>query len=126
MGKCLKRKVHFNVLLVGDTALGKTTFVSTFFKAKFGIEDIVNSGDYFQSNKAKLSDCPLTLYLDLIDSPGYNSESDFSRYIAKIHKFLINSALEYKNQKKSLPRRDRKDTRIHLCLYFIEGTRCKR
>lgn len=52
MEKYLKRKVsinqvHFNVLLVGDSALGKTTFIDTLFKAKFGIDNTLKSGEYF-------------------------------------------------------------------------------
>mmetsp|Transcript_20002 Transcript_20002/g.3265 ORF Transcript_20002/g.3265 Transcript_20002/m.3265 type:complete len:130 (+) Transcript_20002:273-662(+) len=125
-GKVLKKEIHFNVLLVGDSALGKTTFIDTLFKVKFGIENTLKSGDYFESHKAKLSDSPLTLYLNLIDSPGYSHNTDIRAFISKIHRFLMNSSLEYKNQKKTLPRRERQDTRVHLCLYFIRGPRCNR
>lgn len=59
----------------------------------------------------------------MIDTPGFGKQNDFEIWYCKIMKFILDSAIEYKQAK--LRETEAKDTRIHLCLFFIKGPRCE-
>ncbi|CAG9330931.1 unnamed protein product [Blepharisma stoltei] len=128
--KKLLEPIKFNVIVVGDSGVGKTSFINTFLSMKFNRfvpEDLDNKMSRptikIEQNSAIKVAGDLTYKVNMIDTPGYGKAKNFSIWLKGIKNFIIHSATQYKHAKKSILKPE--DTRVHLCLYFIEGPRCK-
>lgn len=75
-------------------------------------------------NQVKKSENNIELIFDIIDTPGYGSFKDIDIWLQFIKNFIRDQTVLYHNHKKERAK-GRKDTRIHLCLYFLEGPICK-
>ena len=118
-------------MVIGNSGLGKTTFINSFLDLKFDrIPDLVEnyslhpSTRAFVHNKASRSENGLQFNIDFIDTPGYGSYKSIDIWIKMMKSVISSSAFEYYRQKK-MKHEERTDTRIHLALFFIDGTRVK-
>lgn len=87
-------------------------------------QDIMSVTRIIKHNQVKKSENNIELICDLIDTPGYGSFKDIDVWYQFIKNFIRDCAVQYHKNKKERSK-NRKDTRIHLCLYFIEGPACK-
>ncbi|CAG9320010.1 unnamed protein product [Blepharisma stoltei] len=131
----LEGRVHFNIMLAGDSGLGKSTFIQTYLALKFF--DISSSifhedkGIYpatkdITHNQAVKTLDNLTLLVDMVDTPGYGGDfKDIKAWINYIERFLITQIKLFYKRNSSNPETIKDDTRIHLCMYFVEGPKLK-
>jgi len=123
----LKRGFSFNVMVVGQTGLGKSTLINTIFaahlietKGRFEAAEPIRSTTEIKADSHVIQENNVKLRLNIVDTPGYgdlvNNENCWDtiiKYIKDQHSAFL--------RKELTAMRDRhiQDTRIHCCLYFI-------
>lgn len=120
-------------MVIGDSSLGKTTFIEAFIAIKFrnGLPDFVKAAETSQGptteithNQAAKLENGVEFIMDVIDVPGYGSFTQIESWLKMLQDFLACETIKYAGMS-HLPKCERLDSRVHLCLYFIQGTRLK-
>ncbi|KAJ5099321.1 hypothetical protein N7532_006322 [Penicillium argentinense] len=104
--KSVRKGFNFNVMVVGESGLGKSTLVNTLFNTS--LADIEENG--------------VRLRLSVIDTPGFGdfvNNDDSWRPIVENIEQRFDTYLEAENK---VNRSNIVDNRIHACVYFIQPT----
>ncbi|KAM5152392.1 septin-12 [Mantella aurantiaca] len=124
--KAMKHGFEFNIMVVGQSGLGKSTLVNTLFKSKVirkapgaGIPKTLE----LKAISQVIEERGVEMRLTVIDTPGFgdqiNNQNCWDPIIKYIHeqyeKYLREEILV--NRKRRIP-----DSRIHSCIYFIPPT----
>ncbi|XP_044159718.1 septin-12 [Bufo gargarizans] len=124
--KAMKYGFEFNIMVVGQSGLGKSTLVNTLFKSKVirkapgaGIPKTLE----MKAVSQVIEERGMEMRLTVIDTPGFgdqiNNQNCWEPIIKYIHeqyeKYLREEILV--NRKRRIP-----DSRIHSCIYFIPPT----
>ncbi|KAJ3066857.1 hypothetical protein HDU98_009893 [Podochytrium sp. JEL0797] len=125
-----KRKPYVvNLMVVGDSGLGKTTFLNSLFNAPLS-EDIgaakvlsetktVN----IQPTTYELVEDGVILHLTVIDTPGFGDQLNREADFLPIMEYVEDQYKKYHECERSDDmRKDIRDTRVHALLYFIPPT----
>ncbi|VDP36665.1 unnamed protein product [Schistosoma margrebowiei] len=135
--KAVRRGFVFNLMITGNSGLGKSTFINSLFCTDMYNADYpgpskrsYSSGTCVDSRTFALSEANVSLILTIIDTPGFGSELDnsaswkplvkhidsrFESYLRaelNVSRITVGSGATYQP---GLPN----DQRVHLCLYFI-------
>ncbi|KAJ3338396.1 septin 2 [Gonapodya sp. JEL0774] len=127
--KSIKKGFFFNLMVVGESGLGKSTLVNTLFNtsiypAKVEVEPSVETPKTvdIQAISADIEESGVKLKLTVIDTPGFgdfvNNEDSWRPILAAIES-RFDSYLEQENR---VNRKRIVDNRVHACLYFIAPT----
>ncbi|KAG6864191.1 Septin Spn2 [Blastosporella zonata] len=128
--KLLKRGFQFNVIVVGQTGLGKSTLINTIFashlidsKGRLASDEAVRQTTEIQAVSHVIVENGVKLRLNIVDTPGYGDQVNNSDCWDPIVKYIKDQHSAYL-RKELTAMRDRyiQDTRIHCCLYFINPT----
>jgi septin 3/9/12 len=128
--KLLKRGFQFNVILVGQTGLGKSTMINTIFashlidsKGRLEADEPIRQTTEIQSVSHVIVEDNVRLRLNIVDTPGYGDQVNNEGCWDPIIKYIKDQHSSYL-RKELTAMRDRhiQDTRIHCCLYFINPT----
>lgn len=128
--KFLKRGFQLNIMLVGESGLGKSTFVNTLFSAH-----LLNSKGRTQTAQPNrkttsiesvthnLNENGVNLRLTIVDTPGYGDQINNDNCWEPIISYIKEQHNAYLTKELS-PNRERiiDDSRIHLCLFFVPPT----
>ncbi|KAM4024602.1 septin-12 isoform 3-T4 [Anomaloglossus baeobatrachus] len=124
--KAMKYGFEFNIMVVGQSGLGKSTLVNTLFKSKV-IRKAPDAGIpktlEMKAVSQVVEERGMEMRLTVIDTPGFgdqiNNQNCWDPIIKYIHeqyeKYLREEILV--NRKRRIP-----DSRIHSCIYFIPPT----
>lgn len=119
-------------MVAGESGLGKTTFVNTLFQsalknyqepterhAKF-----TNSHQSVDINivRAILEEKNFKIRLNIIDTPGFGNNVNNHDSWSPIIDFIDEQHECYMKQEQQPHRQNKKDLRVHACLYFIRPT----
>ncbi|AAS53942.2 AFR571Wp [Eremothecium gossypii ATCC 10895] len=125
-----KKGGHFTVMVVGQTGLGKTTFVNTLFRTSL----LPSVWDTLEGNKpnvqfkkttriirhqALIEEKNIKLKLTVIDTPGFGDNANNSFAWSPIISYIDEQFRSYIFQEEQPDRRRLSDNRIHCCLYFL-------
>ena len=122
--RALHRGFQFNLLLVGESGLGKSSLINSMFWS----EDLLCKEDYddlvpgvIQSSKVSVEEEEVRLDLNILHLPGYGDSIDNSQCWEPIREFINQQFENYLQYETRLDRRGLTvpDTRVHACLYFI-------
>ncbi|EGG00277.1 uncharacterized protein MELLADRAFT_45503 [Melampsora larici-populina 98AG31] len=128
--KLLKRGFQFNVMVVGQTGLGKSTLINTIFashlidsKGRMDTEEVIRQTTEIQAVSHIVVENNVKLRLNIVDTPGYGDLVNNDGCWEPIIKYIKDQHSAYL-RKELTAMRDRyiQDTRIHCCLYFISPT----
>jgi len=128
--KLLKRGFQFNVIVVGQTGLGKSTLINTIFashlidsKGRLEAEEPVRQTTEIQAVSHVIAENGVKLRLNIVDTPGYGDQVNNENCWDPIVKYIKDQHSAYL-RKELTAMRDRyiQDTRIHCCLFFINPT----
>ncbi|KAI9635584.1 putative Septin ring protein [Dioszegia hungarica] len=128
--KLLKRGFQFNVMVVGQTGLGKSTLINTLFashlvesKGRFEADIQPRSTTEIHAQSHVITENGVRLKLNIIDTPGYGDQINNEGCWDSIVKYIKDQHSAYL-RKELTAMRDRHipDTRIHCCLFFINPT----
>jgi len=125
--KLLKRGFQFNMIVVGQSGLGKSTLVNTIFashlldsKGKLEPDEPIRQTTEIQAISHVIQENQVKLRLNIVDTPGYGDAVNNEGCWEPIIKYIKDQHSAYL-RKELTAMRDRHitDTRIHCCLYFI-------
>jgi len=128
--KLLKRGFQFNVIVVGQTGLGKSTLINTIFashlidsKGRLEADEPVRQTTDIHPVSHEISENGVRLRLNIVDTPGYGDVINNEGCWDPIIKYIKDQHSAYL-RKELTAMRDRyiTDTRIHCCLFFINPT----
>jgi len=128
--KLLKRGFQFNVIVVGQTGLGKSTLINTIFashlidsKGRLEADEPVRQTTDIHPVSHVISENGVRLRLNIVDTPGYGDLINNEGCWDPIIKYIKDQHSAYL-RKELTAMRDRYiiDTRIHCCLFFINPT----
>lgn len=128
--KLLKRGFQFNVMVVGQTGLGKSTLVNTLFashlidtKGRFHADILPRATTEIHPVSHVIVENGVKLRLNIVDTPGYGDQVNNEGSWDPIIKYIKDQHSAYL-RKELTALRDRyiTDTRIHCCLFFINPT----
>ncbi|RAH77389.1 Septin B [Aspergillus japonicus CBS 114.51] len=128
--KSVRKGFNFNVMVVGESGLGKSTLVNTLFntslyppKERTGpSHDIIPKTVSIQSISADIEENGVRLRLTVVDTPGFGdfvNNDDSWRPIVENIEQRYDAYLEAENK---VNRTNIIDNRIHACVYFIQPT----
>ncbi|CDH58684.1 cell division control gtp binding protein [Lichtheimia corymbifera JMRC:FSU:9682] len=125
--KTKRKPYQLNVMVVGESGLGKSTFVNTLFYAD--LKDTLPKVP--QDTKTvditpvhfELEEDGVKLHLCLIDTPGFGDRLNRDQDVHPILEYIDQQYEAFYEAEKHVGfRRIIKDTRVHACLYFISPT----
>lgn len=127
-----KRGGHLTMMVVGESGLGKTTFVNTLFAtslcdhrdyARRSSKDPKDSATTrVKITEAELEEKGFKLRLTVVDCPGFGDYVNNSDCWVPVVEFIETQYTSYMNQEMQPDRSSVEDTRVHLCLYFLQPT----
>ncbi|KAJ1956138.1 Septin spn4, partial [Dispira parvispora] len=125
-----KKGTNFTLMVVGESGLGKTTFVNTLFTTS-----IMEPKDQTQRmkkqaertvditvTKAELEEKMFKVKLSIVDTPGFGDFVDNTECWHSVVDFIENQYESYLRQEQQPSRNGIIDMRVHACLYFIRPT----
>ncbi|KAI9308146.1 Septin-domain-containing protein [Cunninghamella echinulata] len=142
-GQAIRNKdkiCSLNIMVIGDTGLGKTTFVRRFYNT---IKDTIIKNTFKETIPNIISDPlqttknPYTismhikqqqyyhqhLFLSILDTPGFNSKLSMDQQLLSFTEYIDHQYEQTFTEETKLKRdTKRKDSHIHACLYFINAT----
>ncbi|KAJ3416184.1 hypothetical protein HDV05_002829 [Chytridiales sp. JEL 0842] len=135
--KSIKQGFHFTLMVVGESGLGKSTLINTIFHTNINTpldhqkENADPSAPHnssshksieIQTTSTEIDENGVKLKLTVIETPGFgdfvNNEEAYRPILDNIQS-RFDMYLEQENR---VNRRNRIDTRVHACLYFITPT----
>ncbi|EHB03528.1 Septin-12 [Heterocephalus glaber] len=127
--KAMKTGFEFNIMVVGQSGLGKSTMVNTLFKSKVWKSTLPAPGVptpqtlQLHSVTHVIEEKGLKLKLTVTDTPGFGDQINNSNCWEPILGY-INEQYEQYLQEEILITRQRHipDTRVHCCVYFVPPT----
>lgn len=128
--KLLKRGFQFNVIVVGQTGLGKSTLINTLFashlvesKGRLAADEQVRSTTEILANSHVITENGVKLRLNIVDTPGYGDQINNEGCWDPIVKYIKDQHSAYLRKELTAMREKYiQDTRIHCCLFFINPT----
>ncbi|XP_065826048.1 neuronal-specific septin-3-like [Oscarella lobularis] len=127
--KSLKRGFEFNLMVVGESGLGKSTLVNTLFKSTISrasctqIEHLIPKTVEVDSVCHVIEEQSVRLKLTITDTPGFGDQINNDRCWLPILDYVNDQFERYLKEEVSVVRKKRiPDTRVHACLYFIAPT----
>ncbi|XP_048349574.1 septin-12 isoform X2 [Sphaerodactylus townsendi] len=128
--KTMKTGFEFNIMVVGQSGLGKSTMVNTLFKSKVsrksscpGYEERIPKTVQLLSVTHVIEEKGVKMKLTVTDTPGFGDQINNQNCWEPILEY-INDQYERYLREEILINRKRKipDTRVHACVYFVPPT----
>ncbi|KRX06260.1 P-loop containing nucleoside triphosphate hydrolase [Pseudocohnilembus persalinus] len=135
-----KRKpIYFNMMVAGESGVGKSTFVDLFLSKKFKKQETIRpQTQQITENKGQRKEGNIDFNINIIDTPGYSQGTNLKAWYQDLRNYIIQQyenyqSYQYKQLENHFSNQDRQqfqqtaegDSRIHLCLYFLQGPRIK-
>lgn len=128
--KTMKAGFEFNIMVVGQSGLGKSTLVNTLFKSKVSrksctpsYEEKISKTVRLQSVSHVIEEKGVQMKLTVIDTPGFGDQINNNNCWEPIERHVTEQYETYLREEQHVNRRRRiPDTRIHCCVYFLPAT----
>ncbi|KAK9463841.1 septin-like spn2 [Lipomyces oligophaga] len=128
--KMLKRGFQFNIMVVGQSGLGKSTLINTLFashlinsKGRTSPTQPIPQTTEIQTVSHVIEEKGVRLLLNIVDTPGYGDKVNNERCWDPIVKYIRDQHSGYLRKELTAQREIYiPDTRIHCCLFFIAPT----
>ncbi|KAL4472700.1 hypothetical protein ABPG74_018649 [Tetrahymena malaccensis] len=134
--------VNLNIIVVGESGTGKTTFINTFLhydkRFKFQKKEDLNFSKVVEHTYMK-KDQDITYHLQMIDTLGYGEKLSQEKWYKLVKEQIVSRFGLYEQMEQSLfnsevqqnkllylqKQKRFQDKRIHCCLYFMQPPRIK-
>lgn len=128
--KSVRKGFNFNVMIVGESGLGKSTLVNTLFNTslyppkerKGPTNEFMPKTVQVESISADIEENGVRLRLTVVDTPGFG---DFVNNADSWHSIVENIEARfdsYLDAENKVNRMNIVDNRIHACVFFIQPT----
>ncbi|XP_077427149.1 septin 9b isoform X3 [Vanacampus margaritifer] len=128
--KAMKQGFELNIMVVGQSGLGKSTLMNTLFKSKVSRksvapnpEDRIPKTVEIKSISHDIEEKGVRMKLTVIDTPGFGDQINNENCWQPIMKFINDQYEAYLQEEINIDRKKRiPDSRVHCCIYFIPPT----
>ncbi|KAK9981335.1 hypothetical protein ABG768_000881 [Culter alburnus] len=128
--KTMKTGFDFNIMVVGQSGLGKSTLVNTLFKSQVSRRSTGWSRDEkipktveIKSVSHVIEEGGVKMKLTVVDTPGFGDQINNDNCWEPISKYINEQYEKFLKEEVNIARKKRiPDTRVHCCLYFISPT----
>ncbi|CAO3695122.1 unnamed protein product [Umbelopsis ramanniana] len=125
--KLLKRGFQFNVMVVGQSGLGKSTLVNTIFashliesKGRVACDEPPRQTTEIETVGHIIEENGVRLKLNIVDTPGYGDQVNNENCWEPIIKYIKDQHSAYLRKELTATREKYiQDSRIHCCLFFL-------
>uniref|UniRef100_A0A3Q3EW10 Septin 9b n=1 Tax=Labrus bergylta TaxID=56723 RepID=A0A3Q3EW10_9LABR len=128
--KAMKQGFELNIMVVGQSGLGKSTLMNTLFKSKVSRksaqpnpEERIPKTIEIKSISHDIEEKGVRMKLTVIDTPGFGDQINNENCWQPIMKFINDQYETYLQEEININRKKRiPDSRVHCCIYFIPAT----
>ncbi|XP_069023378.1 septin 9b isoform X1 [Embiotoca jacksoni] len=128
--KAMKQGFELNIMVVGQSGLGKSTLMNTLFKSKVSrksvlpnLEERIPKTIEIKSISHDIEEKGVRMKLTVIDTPGFGDQINNENCWQPIMKFINDQYEVYLQEEININRKKRiPDSRVHCCIYFIPPT----
>ncbi|XP_074551991.1 uncharacterized protein septin12 isoform X1 [Halichoeres trimaculatus] len=128
--KTMKAGFEFNIMVVGQSGLGKSTLVNTLFKSKVSrksctpnFEEKISKTVKLHSVSHVIEEKGVKMKLTVIDTPGFGDNINNENCWEPIVKYVNDQYEKYLLEELNVNRKRRiPDSRVHCCIYFLPAT----
>lgn len=126
--KAVKKGFEFNLMVIGESGLGKSTFINSLFLSELynpqehpcTYERRTKKTTTVDSTTVMLSEKGVNLRLTVIDTPGFGESIDNTNCWQPIIDYIDTKYEEFLSAESSISRKlPITDNRVHCCLHFI-------
>nr|ADI77431.1 sept9a_tv3 [Danio rerio] len=127
--KAMKQGFELNIMVVGQSGLGKSTLMNTLFKSKVSRKSFMGTAEEkipktieIKSVSHDIEEKGVRMKLTVIDTPGFGDQINNENW-QPIMKFINDQYEQYLQEEINIDRKKRiPDSRVHCCIYFIPPT----
>ncbi|KAJ8363485.1 hypothetical protein SKAU_G00123160 [Synaphobranchus kaupii] len=128
--KAMKQGFELNIMVVGQSGLGKSTLMNTLFKSKVSRKSMLATEEEripktieVKSVSHDIEEKGVRMKLTVIDTPGFGDQINNENCWQPIMKFIYDQYEQYLQEEVNINRKKRiPDSRVHCCIYFIPPT----
>uniref|UniRef100_H2MYA7 Septin-type G domain-containing protein n=1 Tax=Oryzias latipes TaxID=8090 RepID=H2MYA7_ORYLA len=128
--KTVKAGFEFNIMVVGQSGLGKSTLVNTLFKSKVSRKSCTPNYEEKISKTVRLhavshviEEKGVKMKLTVIDTPGFGDQINNQNCWEPIVKYVNEQYEKYLREELNVNRKRRiPDSRVHCCIYFLPAS----
>ncbi|XP_075702716.1 septin-9 isoform X2 [Rhinoderma darwinii] len=128
--KAMKQGFELNIMVVGQSGLGKSTLINTLFKSKVSRKSVQPTAEEripktieIKSVTHEVEEKGVRMKLTVIDTPGFGDHINNENCWMPIMKFINDQYEKYLQEELNINRKKRiPDSRVHCCIYFIPAT----
>ncbi|XP_077195457.1 neuronal-specific septin-3 isoform X3 [Paroedura picta] len=128
--KTMKTGFDFNIMVVGQSGLGKSTLVNTLFKSQvsrkssgWSREEKIPKTVEIKAIGHVIEEGGVKMKLTVIDTPGFGDQINNENCWEPIEKYINEQYEKFLKEEVNIARKKRiPDTRVHCCIYFISPT----
>ncbi|XP_028331251.1 septin 9b isoform X3 [Gouania willdenowi] len=128
--KAMKQGFELNIMVVGQSGLGKSTLMNTLFKSKVSRKSVLPDPEEripktieIKSISHDIEEKGVRMKLTVIDTPGFGDQINNENCWQPIMKFINDQYEAYLQEEININRKKRiPDSRVHCCIYFIPPT----
>ncbi|XP_059413064.1 neuronal-specific septin-3-like isoform X2 [Carassius carassius] len=128
--KAMKQGFELNIMVVGQSGLGKSTLMNTLFKSKVSRKSVQGTAEEkipktieIKSISHDIEEKGVRMKLTVIDTPGFGDQINNENCWQPIMKFINDQYEQYLQEEINIDRKKRiPDSRVHCCIYFIPPT----
>ncbi|KAE8577068.1 hypothetical protein XENTR_v10004416 [Xenopus tropicalis] len=128
--KAMKQGFELNIMVVGQSGLGKSTLINTLFKSKVSRKSVQPTAEEripktieIKSVTHEIEEKGVRMKLTVIDTPGFGDHINNENCWLPIMKFINDQYEKYLQEEVNINRKKRiPDSRVHCCIYFIPAT----
>ncbi|XP_077413095.1 septin 9a isoform X3 [Vanacampus margaritifer] len=128
--KAMKQGFELNIMVVGQSGLGKSTLMNTLFKSKVSRKSVMATAQEkipktieIKSISHDIEEKGVRMKLTVVDTPGFGDQINNENCWQPIMKFINDQYEAYLQEEININRKKRiPDSRVHCCIYFIPPT----
>ncbi|KAM9457220.1 septin 9a isoform 2-T2 [Clarias gariepinus] len=128
--KAMKQGFELNIMVVGQSGLGKSTLMNTLFKSKVSRKSVMGTAEEripktieIKSISHDIEEKGVRMKLTVIDTPGFGDQINNENCWQPIMRFINEQYEQYLQEEININRKKRiPDSRVHCCIYFIPPT----